>query len=91
MSPRILASNDRHYKLSFVERVAIVLSLVPLIRPQLLDIFHTKNKTFDRKFTEFGGVRDAASGEFVPTGETLAFYAWDGDLCRVKPGKTFAA
>jgi len=62
----------RHYNLSFVERVAIVLSLIPLIRPQLLDIFHTKNKTFDRKFTEFGGIRDT-NGEFVPTGETLAF------------------
>src|SRR5271166_4373842 len=59
--------------LSFAERAAIVLSLVPLIRPQLLDIFHTKNKTFDRRFTEFGGVPDAANGEFVPTGETLAF------------------
>src|SRR5271166_471280 len=57
----------RHYKLSFVERAAIVLSLTPLIRPQLLDIFHTKNKTFDRKFTEFGGIRDT-NGEFVPNG-----------------------
>jgi len=70
----------RHYNLSFAERAAIVLSLVPLIRPQLLDIFHTKNKTFDRRFTEFGGVRDAANGEFVPTGETLAFILAANDL-----------
>src|SRR5271157_700637 len=63
----------RHYNLSFIERAAIVLSLVPLIRSQLLDIFHTKNKTFDRRFTEFGGVPDPANGEFAPTGETLAF------------------
>src|SRR5271165_2645483 len=63
----------RHYNLSFAERAAIILSLAPLIRPQLLDIFHTKNKTFDRRFTEFGGFPDAANGEFVPTGETLAF------------------
>ena len=69
----------RHYPFSFAERVAVALSLVPHIRPQLLDIFHAKNKTFDRKFTEFGGVRDA-NGDFVPTGETLAFILGGADL-----------
>jgi hypothetical protein len=69
----------RHYGLTFAERVALILSLVSHIRPQLLDVFHTKNKTFDRKFTEFGGVRDA-NGDFVPTGETLAFILGGADL-----------
>lgn len=62
----------RHYQLTFAERVAVVLGLVPHLRPQLLDVFHTKNSVFDRRFTEFGGVRDA-NGDFVPTGDTLAF------------------
>jgi hypothetical protein len=52
---------------------------VPHIRPQLLDIFFTKNKTFDRKFTEFGGVY-GSSGDFMPTGETLAFILGGADL-----------
>lgn len=69
----------RHYAFSFVERIAFVLGLVPHLRPQLLDIFHTKNKTFDRRFTEFGGIRDA-NGNFVPTGETLVFILAGGDL-----------
>lgn len=69
----------RHYAFSFTERVALVLGLVPHLRPQLLDIFHTKNKTFDRRFTEFGGVRDD-NGDFVPTGETLAFILAGSDL-----------
>ena len=69
----------RNYQLSFAERVAVVLGLVPHIRPQLLDIFHTKNKTFDRKFTEFGGICDA-NGDFVPTGDTLAFILAGADL-----------
>jgi hypothetical protein len=69
----------RHYEVAFAERTALMLSLVPHIRPQLLDVFHTKNKTFDRKFTEFGGVRDA-NGDFVPTGETLAFILGGADL-----------
>ena len=69
----------RHYQFSFAERVALALALVPHIRPHLLDVFHTKNKTFDRKFTEFGGIRDA-NGDFVPTGETLAFLLGGADL-----------
>src|SRR3954464_12901629 len=54
----------QHYQLSFAERTALVLSLVPHIRPQLLDIFFTKNSTFDRKFTEFGGIRVGPDGDF---------------------------
>jgi hypothetical protein len=69
----------RHYALTFTERIVFVLGLVPHLRPQLLDIFHSKNKTFDRKFTEFGGSRDA-HGDFVPTGETLAFILAGADL-----------
>jgi len=68
-----------HYQLSFIERLAVILALVPHIRPQLLDIFHTKNKTFDRRFTEFGGIIDR-DGDFQPTGATLAFIAGGADL-----------
>ncbi len=69
-----------YYQMSFVERTAIALSLAPHIRPQLLDIFFTKNKTFDRKFTEFGGVHGGPDGDFAPTGETLAFILAGNDL-----------
>ena len=78
-SPSPYASFLRHYECSFAERLTLVLALVPHVRPQLLDVFHTRNKTFDRKFTEFGGVRDA-NGDFLPTGETLAFILAGGDL-----------
>src|SRR5437868_79328 len=46
----------QHYQLSFPERIAVILGLVPHVRPRLLDIFYVKNKNFDRKFTEFGGI-----------------------------------
>lgn len=69
-----------HYELAFAERVALMLALVPHIRPQLLDIFFTKNKTFDRPFTEFGGISNATRGNFVPTGETLTFILAGNDL-----------
>ena len=58
---------------SIEERLALVLALVPHLRPRLLDIFHTRNTTFDRRFTEFGGIRGGADGDFHPTPETLAF------------------
>ena len=70
----------RHYECSFAERLALILSLTPFIRPQLLDVFFTKNETFDRKYTEFGGVWGRVDGDFWPTGETLAFLLGANDL-----------
>ena len=63
---------ERH-GLGYAERVAIMLALVPHLRPQLLDIFFTKNAHFDRPFTEFGGYQGKYHGGFLPTGETLCF------------------
>lgn len=60
------------------ERTAVVLALVAPLRPQLLDVFFTKNATFDRRFTEFGGLR--SDDDFEPTGETLAFVLGGGSL-----------
>lgn len=70
----------KHYQLNFAERVAIILALVPIIRPKLLDIFFTQNKTFDRRFTEFGGVGDRQESAFQPTLETLVFILAADDL-----------
>lgn len=57
----------------FEERLAIALCLTPHMQPQLLDVFFTKNKTFDRNFVEFGGYQNGSMGGFLPTGETLLF------------------
>ena len=62
------------------ERLALVLALVPHLRPRILDVFHTRNTTFDRRFTEFGGVRGGTDGDFMPTPETLAFILGGDDL-----------
>lgn len=69
-----------NYRLVFAERLAVVLALTPHIRPRLLDIFFTRNKTFDRRFTEFGGVHGGPDGDFTPTGETLVFILAGEDL-----------
>jgi hypothetical protein len=80
-SPSPWACFLRDHPLSFVERAAVVLALIPQLRPQLLDVFFTQNSTFDRRFTEFGGSR--INDDFEPTGETLAFVL-GGDALDVR-------
>jgi len=72
----------QHYNLSFEERITLLLGLVPHVRPQLLDAFFVKNGNTDRGFTEFGGIRGAAHGGFIPTGETALFILAGEDLSR---------
>jgi AAA+ superfamily predicted ATPase len=70
-SPSAYARFLCEHRPALAERLAVILALVPHLRPQLLDVFFVKNATFDRRFTEFGGSR--LDDEFEPTGETLAF------------------
>lgn len=62
-----------HYAMSFAERVVFVLGLIPHIRPQMLDVFFTKNAASSRTFTEFGGRNSHSHAGFLPTGETVMF------------------
>jgi AAA+ superfamily predicted ATPase len=89
LSPPDLSQSDSAYahcinehQLGFEERAALILSLTPYIRPQLLDVFFYKNPTFDRRFSEFGGFHQEINGHFIPTGETLLFLLAANDLER---------
>jgi Cdc6-like AAA superfamily ATPase len=73
---RFVKSNGFGYD----ERIVLILSLIPHIRPHLLDTFFIHNKNFDRPFTEFGGWKGIAHGGFLPTGETASFILAAGDL-----------
>jgi len=66
----------------FDERVVLILTLIPHIRPQVLDTFFTHNKNFDRGFTEFGGWKGKSHGGFLPTCETAAFILAGTDLAK---------
>ena len=72
-----LAALLQQHQATPAERLALALALAPHLRPQLLDIFFTRNQSFDKPFAEFGGQPGDAlashSGHFTPTGETLAF------------------
>lgn len=64
------------------ERVVLILSLCPHVRPQLLDIFFFPNRQ-NRAFTEFGGWRGEQHKGFLPTGET-ALYILAGDNLELR-------
>ncbi|MEG3437607.1 ATP-binding protein [Pannus brasiliensis CCIBt3594] len=70
----------QQYAFSLEERLAVILALIPHVRPQLLDILWTKNEAIERGFTEFGGMQGATHGGFIPTGETVAFLVAGDDL-----------
>ncbi|MCO7189557.1 MULTISPECIES: ATP-binding protein [unclassified Pseudoalteromonas] len=54
-----------------VERLVIILALVPVIRPSLFDIFLSINEQTNRPFTEFGIVE--SQGQLLATGTTASF------------------
>ncbi len=63
----------RRHGLSAEERLVMLLALAPLLRPPLLDVLWARNPASQRGYAEFGGVQGAASGQFIPTGETACF------------------
>lgn len=67
-------------QLSIPERLALILALIPHVRPQLLDVLWVQNRTTDRGFTEFGGLKGVNHSGFIPTGETAAFIIAGEDL-----------
>lgn len=82
--PRLAASayadTVRMFRLGFRERLAVALCLAVHLRPQMLDVFFTQNQTFNRPFTEFGGLSPGDRSGFLPTGETLLFLLAGADI-----------
>lgn len=63
----------REEELNIYERVLLALVLSPQLRPEILDIFLTKNQNTDKIFTEFGAYQNALSSGFIPTCQTYYF------------------
>jgi hypothetical protein len=78
----VFASILREFDMGFDERMVLILTLIPHVRPQALDLFFTHNKNIDRGFTEFGGWRGKSHGGMLPTCETAAFILAGDDLER---------
>ncbi|SHM56748.1 ATPase family associated with various cellular activities (AAA) [Chitinophaga jiangningensis] len=76
----VYATFANYYKLTREERLLLVLTIIPHVEPQLLDVFFTVNKTLGRGFTEFGGVKGTRHSGFIPTIETALFMIAGTDL-----------
>jgi AAA+ superfamily predicted ATPase len=61
------------WNLNLYERLCLALIIAPQIKPEVLDIFFSKNAMYDRGFTEFGGVINKNHSGFLPTGQTFSF------------------
>jgi len=76
------ASLVRRCAMSFGERIVLLLTLIPHVRPEALDTLFVRNVNFDRGFTEFGGWKGRTHGGFLPTCETAAFILAGSDLAK---------
>lgn len=70
----------QQHQMSFMEEAVLLLALAPHVIPQILDVFFIKNKTYDRDFSEFGGITGTQHKGFLPTGETAAFILAGNDF-----------
>jgi AAA+ superfamily predicted ATPase len=74
----------QRHQLTFEERIALVVSLVTQIQPQLFDCFFIQNSSIGRQFSEFGGIELKGHRGFVPTVETLCFILY-GTQYELRP------
>lgn len=70
------------HQLNHAERLALILALVPHVKPGALDILLTKNQDYDRRYSEFGGMLIDGHAGLIPTAETAMFLLAGDDLTR---------
>ncbi|MEL6556575.1 MAG: ATP-binding protein [Bacteroidota bacterium] len=77
--------------LGFDERLLLCLAIIPHVKPEALDILLSKNKDYDRRFSEFGGVLLEGHNGLIATVDTALFLVAGGDLSkRLRYQKAFA-
>jgi hypothetical protein len=66
-----LATFVQQHELDFACQLLLALALMPIVKPQVLDVLLMRNDNIERPYTEFGGGEH--QGAIVANGETLAF------------------
>jgi adenylate kinase family enzyme len=70
----------RQFEMEAVERLVLILSYIPHVKPDVLDSFFIQNHSVQRRFTEFGGLTGLSHIGFLPTGETAMFLLAGNDI-----------
>lgn len=74
---------------SFAVRLILVLSMAPLLSPQILDILSFPD-AMGREFTEYGRFKEPAHQGFIPTVQTALFLLAGNDLdLRIRLSRLF--
>lgn len=73
MENSIYYKKIEEWNLNLYERLCLALIIAPQIKPEVLDVFFSKNAMYDRGFTEFGGIVNKSHSGFLPTGQTFSF------------------
>lgn len=68
-----LGSLISHYQMGIPERLILILSIAPHVKPEVLDVFFIEKKEIGQRFTQFGGFTGSIHRGFIPTAETAAF------------------
>jgi Cdc6-like AAA superfamily ATPase len=55
------------------ERKIVQLALAPEVQPEMLDRFLIRSQTYDKTYTEFGGITTRSFNGFIPTIKTALF------------------
>ena len=63
----------RGFDLGFEDRILLILALLPVVKPQALDVFLIRNQNLNSEFSEFGGIKNSNTSGFVPSLETACF------------------
>ncbi|MCW5519051.1 ATP-binding protein [Aureitalea sp. L0-47] len=63
----------RELDLGFEDRLLLILALIPVVKPQALDVFLIRNQNLNSEFSEFGGIKNSTASGFVPSLETACF------------------
>lgn len=82
MDTSAYANLVREHRLTYSERLILVLALAPECRPALLDPLLLNNQNYDRRFSEFGGMPRQQHMGFLPTGETALFLMAGGNTAQ---------
>jgi hypothetical protein len=78
--PTVLKTFIDDFQWTPAERIVIALAIIPHVQPNILDVFFTKNNSYDRGYTEFWGIKGQYFSGFLPTGETALFVLAANDL-----------
>ncbi len=63
----------KELKLGFEDRILLILGLLPILKPQALDVFLIKNQNLNSEFSEFGGINETRTSGFNPSLMTACF------------------